>query len=336
MIISVITKIEHSINTFNNNSLLIRFVLAFAVFYSHMFAIYGLKEPTLLWGNHSLGWYAVNGFFFISGLLVAQSYQNRDVYSYLMARFFRIMPAYFASLIVVLITVFLFSDIKFNFEWFYKFLKFLFQNIIPFDSVDVSMSGAWSGSAQPNALNNSLWTIPFEIFCYIIIIPLLLSNTKYKPRTFLLFVISIFIYLKLLGAISFSHISLDLLRVLIYFGIGVTTYLIVKEKKINIYFLFFCSILFLFEGNIKETILGYLIVLSILYFGFYVKTIFTIKNDYSYGLYIYAWPISQAVNGGGIQNIYNALIITFVCLLFISWISWKYLEKPALKLKNKI
>jgi len=301
MIISLITKIEHNINTFNNNSLLIRFVLAFAVFYSHMFAIYGLQEPTLLWGNHSLGWYAVNGFFFISGLLVAQSYKRRDLVSYLMARFFRVIPAYLASLIVVLITVFLFSNIQFNFEWFYKFLKFLFQNIIPFDSADVSMSGTWSSSAQPNALNNSLWTIPFEIFCYIIIIPLLLSNTKYKPRIFLLFIVAVFVYLKLLGAISFHHISLDLLRVFIYFGMGVTTYLIIKEKKINIYFLVFFSILSLFEGNIQETTLGYIIVLSILYLGFYVKMVLTIRNDYSYGLYVYAWPISQAANGGGFK-----------------------------------
>ena len=163
---------------------------------------------------------------------------------------------------------------------------------------------------------------------------LLLSNTKYKPRIFLLFFIAILIYLKLLGAISFSHISLDLLRVLIYFGIGVTTYLIVKEKKINIYFLFFCSILFLFEGNIKETILGYLIVFSILYFGFYVKTIFTIKNDYSYGLYIYAWPISQAANGGG-NSKYLQCINYFICLFIVYFVDkLEIFRKTSFKVKK--
>ncbi|MEV9594160.1 acyltransferase family protein [Aliarcobacter butzleri] len=332
----VVNRIEQSISSFNNNSLIIRYVLAILVFYSHMFSIYGLPEPTLFWGKHSLGWYAVNGFFFISGLLVAQSYHNRGVFSYFAARFLRIMPAYLLSLIVVLLAVFFFSDIQFNIKWVVKFLKFLFQNIIPLDSADVSMEGAWINTGQPNALNNSLWTIPFEIFCYIIIIPLFLSNNRFSPKFLLLFIIIVLIYLNLLEAISFNHISLDLLRVIIYFIIDVTLYISIKEKRINIYFLFSCLILFVFEGNFKETLLGYVIILSILYLGFYVKSIIKTPNDYSYGLYIYAWPISQSVKGMGIENINHGLFVAFIILLIISWVSWKYLEKPSLKLKNKI
>ena len=296
--LQVISNIEKNLQSFNNNSLSIRYILAFLVFYSHMFAIYGLSEPTFLWGSHSLGWYAVNGFFFISGLMIAQSYMSRDIKSYAVARILRIMPAYLASLVVVIVTVVLFSDISFNQEWFFRFVKFIYHNLIPLDASSMGMSGTWSMSSQPTALNNSVWTIPFEIFCYIVVTPFLLSRKKYTLKQYILYPILILIYLKLLGTISIKHLNLDLLRVIIYFALGVSFYMVIISKKINRYFIIFLLGLFIFEGSLSETLLGYVIITIILFFGFYLKSFWHFKNDYSYGLYVYACPISQAVNGG--------------------------------------
>lgn len=53
---TVLNKLEINIKTFNNNSLELRYILTFGVFYSHFFAIYGLPKPSLFWGTHSLGW----------------------------------------------------------------------------------------------------------------------------------------------------------------------------------------------------------------------------------------------------------------------------------------
>jgi len=78
----MIERISLNIKSFNNNQLLMRYVLALMVFYSHMLAIYGLKEPSFYNGGHSLGWYAVNGFFIISGVLIAQSYVKRNFVPY--------------------------------------------------------------------------------------------------------------------------------------------------------------------------------------------------------------------------------------------------------------
>ncbi len=298
MIYNILNRLENNIVSFNNNSLSIRFILAFLVFYSHMFAIYGLLEPTLLWSKHSLGWYSVNGFFFISGLLVAQSYQNKSIFSYTMARFLRIMPAYVLSLFVVLFCVFFFSNIHFSDEWLLKFRFFLSHNFIPLSAVDTFMAGTWNYTSQPGALNNSLWTIPFEIFCYIVVIPFFLTNKKYTIRIAFILMCIILFYVQLLGAISYNSIRLDLIRVIVYFGIGSTTYLIIKNKRINVSFIVLCIFLFFVEGSLKEMLLGFLIILGILFFGFYIKNIFNFQDDYSYGLYLYAWPISQAVNGG--------------------------------------
>ncbi len=328
--ISILKTIENNLSSFDNNSLLMRYILTFLVFYSHMFAIYGMTEPTLLWGIHSLGWYAVNGFFFISGLLVAQSYAERDIKSYAIARALRIMPAYLLSLVIVLFGVLLFGDAAFSQEW---FSNISFRNLVTLDFVNIPVAKMWS-ETNPFQYNGSIWTIPFEIFCYIIIVPLFLSNNKFTMKKyFLLFVFGL-IFLKGLGTFSMNHISLDLLRVIVYFSLGVSVYMIIVRKKNNYFFIASLFVLIYFEKSFGEIVLGYTII-TILFFGFYLKNTIKLKDDYSYGIYLYAWPISLAVRGVGIYNIYLGLFVAFVVLMLTSYLSWTYLEKPFLNMKKR-
>ncbi len=60
-------------------------------------------------------------------------------------------------------------------------------------------------------------------------------------------------------------------------------------------------------------------------------------GDLSYGIYIYAWPIQQSVAqifptlGPAGNTIVSTLLVTG-----IAYLSWHYIEKPALSLKNKV
>jgi peptidoglycan/LPS O-acetylase OafA/YrhL len=61
-----------------------------------------------------------------------------------------------------------------------------------------------------------------------------------------------------------------------------------------------------------------------------------IKNDYSYGCYIYGFPISQLVvlllpkfSANWLYLAVTVLIFTFLA----SWASWRYIEEPSLRLK---
>lgn len=75
-----LNRILRNIRTHDNNQLLLRYVLAFLVYFSHLHAAYGLPEPTIIF--HSIGWYAVNCFFILSGILVTQSYTRSTVIQY--------------------------------------------------------------------------------------------------------------------------------------------------------------------------------------------------------------------------------------------------------------
>lgn len=329
---SILETFNKNITNFDNNSLIIRFILAFAVFYGHMFAIYGLSEPTLLWGLHSLGWYAVNMFFLMSGVLVAQSFEYRDVKSYALARFLRIYPAYVLSLFVSLLLALLFSPVDFGWQSF----RFIISNILPLKELGLGMAGVWSSTAQAGAMNNSLWTIPFEVFCYIFIVPMLLSYKGNKLLFKVIFVIAMLYMLSRLNVLSLDHIKYDLLRVLFYFGFGVSFYRLIKTQSFNISLVFFVCGIIVCEELFSEILLNFFIMTLCLFISFYFKAWRPVESDYSYGIYLYAWPISQAVCAAGVENIYFAICIAFICLLLLSYCSWTYLEKPCLKLKNRI
>lgn len=80
----------------DNNFLLLRFVTASLVVFSHSFGLtgHGEIEPLYRLAHFSLGSLAVDVFFVVSGFLVCKSWYSRlNIIDYLFARFQRIYPA---------------------------------------------------------------------------------------------------------------------------------------------------------------------------------------------------------------------------------------------------
>ena len=91
----------------NNNLNLIRAVAAVAVLVSHAYPItLGGKavEPLRTALGHTLGTLAVFVFFFISGFLIARSFdQKRSLTGFTVARVLRLFPGLLASLLLVML-----------------------------------------------------------------------------------------------------------------------------------------------------------------------------------------------------------------------------------------
>ena len=78
----------------------------------------------------------------------------------------------------------------------------------------------------------------------------------------------------------------------------------------------------------------------ILFIGLY-KPIINLENDYSYGLYLYGWPVSQiiiyySVKYNFLINEYILFIITMILTFICAFLSWHLLEKRLLKHKNML
>ncbi|TCV10499.1 hypothetical protein EDC17_103231 [Sphingobacterium alimentarium] len=56
-------------------------------------------------------------------------------------------------------------------------------------------------------------------------------------------------------------------------------------------------------------------------------------NDLSYGMYLFHMPIVNLAMYLGFYDNYWVLVVVFVFTFFISFLSWKFIEKPALNLK---
>lgn len=152
-------------NHFNS----IRLAMAALVIWSHCFAIfYGTEdfEPIslLLNGHYNAGNVAVRVFFIVSGFLIAQSFErSSSAYSYMKKRVARIYPGYLvATGICAFVIAPAFAstiDLSAN-----QVLKTLGLNLL----LQGHMPPSDAFSTHPvHAINGALWSIPFEFWCYI-------------------------------------------------------------------------------------------------------------------------------------------------------------------------
>jgi peptidoglycan/LPS O-acetylase OafA/YrhL len=151
-----------------------RLLLAIAVLVSH--AVYlttgqGQSEPLYTWTGYTLGQHGVQGFFILSGVLVAQSlHRAHSLRDFATARALRIFPA---LIICVLLTALILG------LWMTTLPPFMYltdKGVAAYIAKTISL---WSGSAMlpavfqdnivPRVVNSSVWTLKYEVACYAIL-----------------------------------------------------------------------------------------------------------------------------------------------------------------------
>lgn len=348
------TKLSELTRTHNNNFTLICFIAATMVLYSHMFTLIGEKyHPYAKQFGLTLGVVGVDIFFFTSGFLVTASLIIRkDIFAFAWARFLRIYPALFFAVIVSILIGLYFTTL--SIEDFFKHSlvhRFFIHNITLYDGITYFLPGGIFSENLRHGVNGSLWTLPWEIKMYMILFILgifiyIKPKLLNKKTLIIIFSLIVFVFLSLLYVNRFYHFTTDVsitpaLRFLPLFFMGSLLY-IIKDKLIlsTRFFLFLVFVIIMSAGNAKfYYILHYLFIgYIILYLAYIPKgkiRNFNKLGDYSYGLYIFAYPIQQSVialnpNISGLNAFYISLILT----LILSVLSWHLLEKKMLTFKN--
>ncbi len=334
----------------SNNFNLLRMGAALCVVLSHSFILTG-NEPNAL--PRILGYVSVNCFFLISGFLVCKSLlDRRSIAKFLRARALRIYPALiFAVLLCVFIIGPLFTTLSTK-EYFLntKTYEFLLKNsMLLVGDVVINLPGVFSQGKYGSWVNAPLWTIFYEVYMYLglalIAFFITLSKVDFEKR--LRIVISIIAALTMTaflidtGYKLFSDSLIGvLLRFTALFSMGATLYLYRAQIRLSTW-LFLAMVIIVGLSAANRVLFNVAFYLFLGYFLLYLAYLpsgwllkFNQLGDYSYGIYVFAYPIQQAVthwypNLHSIELFVYAMVPTMALAVF----SWHFIESKALALK---
>jgi peptidoglycan/LPS O-acetylase OafA/YrhL len=290
----------HRANNFN----LLRMIAATAVLISHAYPLTlgaGAIEPLEDSLRMPLGTLAVCSFFVISGYFISQSFERKqDILEFFAARILRIYPALLAAL---LITVFFLgpSFTKLRLDAYFlqpKTLLYVPWNLTLLKLQD-ELPGVFEGNPYPQAINGSLWTLVYEAGCYAIVVGVGICGLTTTARRFTAFLIAYCLVYTTVAALHLHHLRLLLIHQLtLPFVIGMAFFQYRRFLSFRLYVLVPMSILTFFSKEYPwfTEVFIFTWCYGLFYVGFltFIPLLwYNSLGDYSYGMYIYAFPIEQ-------------------------------------------
>ncbi|WP_299132142.1 acyltransferase [uncultured Tenacibaculum sp.] len=290
----------------NNNLDLMRVILAIMVIVGHCIALNGdtknWVDPIQYFFKYThSGSLAVKLFFVISGLVVTNSYlSKRDDFYFVVSRFFRIIPLLF---FILFFTVFLLgpflSTSSFN-EYIShpNTLSYLWKNLI-FDT-QYYLKGVFLNNIYPNAVNGSLWSLRYEIACYIVLFSSFLILGKRDKKLLNIPVLLIIIDSILPKSFLFGFLGANVDINLTPFSFALGVFLAINSKKISITIntvLSFGLLYFVFKTSyINHTLLIIFFSVLLIYLSSNKHILkIRLKYDVSYGIYLWGFLVQQTL-----------------------------------------
>jgi peptidoglycan/LPS O-acetylase OafA/YrhL len=273
-----------------------RFVAASGVLFSHHFAINGRIEPALF--GITLGYASVVLFFYMSGYLIYSSLvRNRSLSRFVAARVLRILP----NLVLSLVSISVFLLVYFgNYSNAADHLRYVAQNILMLlqGSTRFTIIGIFEGRPY-EAINGSLWTLPYEIWCYA--------------------------FLFLIYRLAGSRLRFFCLYAALTVSIGAWFFTDQRVPMTGVFIHYMGSLApFFFAGAITAAHGSQVPIISSPRMHWFSR-----GGDASYGIYIFAWPVQQLCSIW-IADFYFSLAAAFLATVAIGYLTWHFLEKRCM------
>ena len=151
-----------------NNFDALRVVAALAVLVSHHYALTGQIEPSFF-GLHTWGGLAVIVFFIVSGYLVTGSWINDpNVLRFGARRLLRIWPALTVAVVVTAYGLGAWvTSLPLGAYWTHRATLDYLLNLVM--QIHYVLPGVFEHNPYASGVNGSLWTIPLEVRCYVVL-----------------------------------------------------------------------------------------------------------------------------------------------------------------------
>ena len=337
----------------DNNFNLIRIVASLAVLTTHSFALAigtSAAEPFRGSLGMTMGSIAVDVFFVTSGFLITASLLTRHSFiEFLWARFLRIFPA---LLIMLLVTVFGLG-VFFTSRSLSAYLAdsqtyvYLLKCTTVVTGVAYNLPGVFDDNPFKNAVNGSLWSLPYEIRMYGILAVVWATfriTKRVSVRTFGPAIVTVAVTAGVFVVARHFYLPSDdqFATLFFMFFSGAAFYVLKDHITLSRSCFWLCVIALLSSAMVNTQTFFVVYVLTMAYTVLYVAYIpsglvrkYNQVGDYSYGVYIYAFPVQQSVVAlvPGVSVLSLLVISAFATVLFAA-LSWHLLERRALGLKG--
>ncbi|AOK04090.1 hypothetical protein WK25_06170 [Burkholderia latens] len=309
----------------------------------------GRTEPILKFtGLEYTGSLSVYSFFLLSGIMVTSSFdRQRSIVRFVALRLARIYPGLIAC---VFLTAYLLYP-SLSTMGFAETVRghdaahYFSANVKLFSGIQATLPGIFETAPLRYIVNGSLWTLPIELKCYMIVFCAgILGCFRAKWRS---------IAFTAAASIGFAYLvshgtSIEFLRDLAgkptgysfyappFFLLGMLLYTYKDRVVLNwtVAALLGAAYLVFRASPIAPLLFYSAFVYGMLTLG--VTTAlrrFAPRNDYSYGIYLWAFPIQQIVASRypQLDNLIS-LTITMPATIAIAAASWHLIEKPCVSL----
>jgi peptidoglycan/LPS O-acetylase OafA/YrhL len=323
----------------SNNFNALRLGAALLVLLSHSFPLaYGSDGAEPLFriskGQTTLGHISVMIFFAVSGYLITGSFtRSRSPARFVVARVLRLYPALTVVLVVLAMGLGPLVTRLSLLQYFSTFtpyryvaanLVFLFNDHLP---------GVFEHVPYARAVDGSLWTLHYEVVCYIAVLALGLMRVLRGPVVFGALVLCVIGEHFRLGG-DYAALGLPFAAGAL---ICLTDLPLRRDAALG------CAVLCLvslFSG-------GFSIVAGL--FGAYLAVTIGASparlipdpahkiGDLSYGTYVWAFPVQQLAASclGSSVTWWGIAALSFVPTMVLGWLSWHLIESPILALKPR-
>lgn len=330
----------------NRNLDLIRLIAAILVMFSHSYPLAGraIEEPFLWTFGHTGGDIALCTFFVISGYLISASYmRSQSALDYAWKRCLRIFPALFFSVVFAIALGAFLTPLDFGSYIVHEQTIAYLRNI--FLDIQYNLPLVFAQNLFPNAVNGSLWTLPVEVFMYAMILAMGVAGILSARFSVIAAGLCILGVLAVRNAdLAHPYIVLGAaelsvaLRLAASFFIGAALYF--HKDRIRYHggiALLFVAIIFFTKFTPPSL---YLYALLLPYIILYLASVnipwldnITRHGDFSYGIYIYAFPVQQLLVHWSNNSISVTMLFigSLAITLPIAVLSWKFVEEPALR-----
>lgn len=329
-----------------------RLLAAWFVLFSHCYPLAGRPDGdpySTYVGLDTLGGVGVSIFFVLSGYLVTQSWDRAaGPLDFVWKRARRIYPA---LVVCVTLCVLILGPLMTTLDvsaYFRHLYTHVYLKTATAWSIHYVLPGVFPYNPTPNTVNGSLWSLPYEIRCYLFLFALgiLPLGLRWKVLLTTLVLGTLLVFRpssppasaldRVLG-LDYYHVKLGLT-----FAIGALYYC--WRDRVKPYavlgFLVLAFTWWLPQSPVRVTL--YVLALSTVVLAIALNWSFVPKlparmGDWSYGLYLYAFPVQQLLAAGGFHQTFgfaSYVVLSTVVSLAAACASWFLVErwwlKPAL------